>query len=88
MLILDTVYVHRAPLVRAVRVPITELARQATGREITANIVALGLLAGLTAVVSRESLEAAVRARAPRGTTEINLKALAVGLEQARSNRE
>ncbi len=83
MLILDTVHVHRAPLVRAVRVPITELARQATGREITANIVALGLLAGLTGVVSRESLEAAVRARAPRGTAEMNLKALAVGLEQA-----
>jgi len=89
LLILDTVHVHRAPLVRAVRVPITELARQATGREITANIVALGLLAGLTGVVSRESLEAAVRARAPRGTAEINLKALAVGLEQAaRSGRE
>jgi 2-oxoglutarate ferredoxin oxidoreductase subunit gamma len=82
-LILDTVYVHRAPLIQAVRVPITELARQATGREITANIVALGLLVGLTGVVSRESLEAAVRARAPRGTAEMNLRALAVGLEQA-----
>jgi 2-oxoglutarate ferredoxin oxidoreductase subunit gamma len=83
ILVLDTVHVHRAPLIRAVRVPITELARQATGREITANIVALGLLAGLTGVVSRESLEAAVRARAPRGTAEMNLKALAVGLEYA-----
>jgi len=83
LLILDSTSVTRAPLVRAVRVPITELARQATGREITANIVALGLLVGLTGVVSRESLEAAVRARAPRGTAEMNLKALAVGLEQA-----
>lgn len=84
LLILDSTHVTRAPLVRAVRVPITELARQATGREITANILALGLLVGLTGIVSRESLEAAVRARAPRGTAEMNLKALAVGLEQAR----
>ncbi|MCS7178545.1 MAG: 2-oxoacid:acceptor oxidoreductase family protein [Anaerolineae bacterium] len=83
MLILDTTHVYRAPLIGAVRVPITELARQATGREITANMVALGLLVGLTGVVSRESLEAAVRARAPDGTVEINLKALEVGLEYA-----
>lgn len=83
LLILDSTYVTRAPLVHAVRVPITELARQATGREITANVAALGLLAGLTGVVSRDSLEAAVRARSPRGTAEINLKALAAGWEQA-----
>ncbi len=83
MLILDTVHVYRVPLLRAVQVPITELARQATGREITANIVALGLLVGLTGVVSRESLEAAIRARAPRGTAEMNLRAMAAGLEQA-----
>lgn len=89
LLILDTVHVHRAPLIRAVRVPITELARQATGREITANIVALGLLAGLTGVVSQGALESAVRARVPRGTAAINLQALAVGWEQApRSNRD
>jgi 2-oxoglutarate ferredoxin oxidoreductase subunit gamma len=83
LLILDGGHVVRAPTTRAVRVPITELAREATGRGITANVVALGLLVGLTKVVSREALEAAVRARVPRGTVEINLKALAAGFEAA-----
>lgn len=87
LLILDSTHVTRAPLVRAVWAPITELARQVTGKEITANIVALGLLVGLTGIVSRESLEAAVRARAPRGTAEMNLKALAAGLERARQEK-
>ena len=82
-LILEADLVHRAPRVNAVRVPITRLAREATGRDITANIVAVGLVAGLTRVVSRASLEAAVRDRVPPGTEEINLKALAAGFEAA-----
>lgn len=87
-LILDTTQVGRAPTTHAVRVPITEIARETTGREITANMVALGLLAGLTEVVSRRSLEEAVQERAPRGTAEINLKALAAGYRAARRVRE
>ncbi|HEC34568.1 MAG TPA: 2-oxoacid:ferredoxin oxidoreductase subunit gamma [Chloroflexi bacterium] len=83
LLILDAEHVTRAPTTMAVRVPISELARQATGREITANVTALGLLAGLTRVVSQKALEAAVRTRTPRGTEEINLKALAAGFEAA-----
>jgi len=82
-LILDAAHVTRAPTTRAVRVPITTLAREVTGREIVANVVGLGLLAGLTGIVSREALEAAVRDRAPRGTTDVNLKALAAGFEAA-----
>ena len=54
------------------------------GREIVANVVGLGVLAGLTKIVSRKSLEAAVRERAPRGTEEINLKALAAGFDAAK----
>ena len=83
LLILDSGYVTRAPTTQAMRVAITELAKEATGRAITANVVALGLLVGLTGVVSRESLEKAVQKRAPRGTEEMNLKALAVGIEAA-----
>ncbi len=88
LLIVDADEVARAPTTQAVRVPITELARQAAGREIYANVVALGLLAGLTGLVSRESLEAAVRARAPRGTEENNMKALAAGFEAAEQLRK
>jgi 2-oxoglutarate ferredoxin oxidoreductase subunit gamma len=83
MLIVDSVNVKRVPTSRAHSVPITKLAEEATGRSITANVVGLGVLAGLTKVVSRPALEAAVAARAPRGTTELNLKALAAGFDAA-----
>ena len=83
LLVLDADHVTRAPTTRAVRVPMTTLARDVVGREIVANVVGLGLLAGLTGIVSREALEAAIRARAPRGTADVNLKALAAGFKAA-----
>ena len=83
ILIVDSVNVERVPAGRAYWVPITEIAEEATGRRITANMVGLGLVVGLTRVVSRRAIEAAVLARAPQGTEEMNLKALAAGLEKA-----
>ncbi|ATW24415.1 2-oxoacid:acceptor oxidoreductase family protein [Candidatus Formimonas warabiya] len=62
------------------RIPITELAKKETGREMTANIVALGAIVGVTQVVSEEALKEAVLDRIPAGTEEINLKALQAGL--------
>jgi len=88
LLILDADHVTRAPTTRAVRVLMTTLAREVTGREITANVVGVGLLAGLTRIISREALEAAVRDRGPRGTADANLKALAAGYEAAERVRE
>jgi len=88
LLILDTNHVVRAPKIEAVRIPITELAVEATGKLITANVVALGLLVGLTGVVSRQALEEAVCARAPKGTAEINMKALDAGFAAAEQARE
>ena len=81
VLILDDDNVSRAPTARTVRVPMTSLARDVAGREIVANVVGLGALVGLTEIVSRKAIETAVRNRAPRGTTEINLKALAAGFD-------
>ena len=83
MLIVDSVNVQRVPTSRAHSVPITRIAEEATGRSITANVVGLGLLVGLSGVVSRDAIEKAVTDRAPRGTAEINLKALAAGFEAA-----
>jgi 2-oxoglutarate ferredoxin oxidoreductase subunit gamma len=84
LLILDECHVTRAPTTKAVHMPMTTMAREVTGREIVANVVGLGVLVGLTKIVSRESLEAAVRDRAPKGTEKINLKALAAGFEAAK----
>jgi len=83
LLIVDSDHVQRVPTLRALRVPLTTRAREATGREVVANVVGLGLLAGLTGIVSRQSLEEAIQARVPRGTIELNLKALAAGFELA-----
>lgn len=69
--------------VRLVKIPVMYIAQQTTGKAITANTVALGVLVGLTGVVSREAIEKAVTARAPKGTEEMNRKALAAGFEAA-----
>jgi len=67
----------------AVKIPVTRLAVDTTGRQITANTVALGVLVGLMGVVSREAIEKAVTARAPKGTEDMNRKALQAGFEAA-----
>lgn len=68
---------------KSVKAPITRLAKEEVGKEFVANIVALGLLQELTGVVRVESLEKAVLGRVPKGTEELNLKALRVGREAA-----
>jgi 2-oxoglutarate ferredoxin oxidoreductase subunit gamma len=87
LLLVDSVHVNRAPTSSAYLIPIAKIAEEVTGRRITANIVALGLIVGLTDVVSRKAIESAVRARAPKGTEALNLKALQAGLEYADSLR-
>jgi 2-oxoglutarate ferredoxin oxidoreductase subunit gamma len=69
--------------VRLVRLPITKMAVETTGKVITANTVALGVLVGLTDVVSRKAIEKAVTARAPRGTEDMNRRALQAGFDAA-----
>lgn len=66
---------------RVVEAPILATARDRIGRPITANLIAVGIIAGLTDVVGVPSLESAVRARVPRGTEDYNLEAFHVGLE-------
>jgi 2-oxoglutarate ferredoxin oxidoreductase subunit gamma len=83
LLIVDQDKVGRVPLTSAIQAPIARLAEAATGRSITANVVALGLLVGLTGVVSRAAVEKAVTDRAPKGTEKMNLAALAAGFEEA-----
>ncbi len=83
VLIVDSGHVDRVPTSRAYKVDFTGLATEVTGRAITANVVALGTIVGLTDVVSRKAIEAAVTARAPKGTEQLNLKALVAGLKEA-----
>jgi 2-oxoglutarate ferredoxin oxidoreductase subunit gamma len=83
LLIVDEDKVGRVPMINVFKAPITRLAQESTGKTITANVVALGVLVGLTGIVSREAVEKAVTARAPKGTEELNRKALNVGFSVA-----
>ena len=51
----------------------------------TANIVALGVIVGITGVVSEEAIKEAVLDRIPAGTEEMNIKALSAGLKAGKS---
>jgi 2-oxoglutarate ferredoxin oxidoreductase subunit gamma len=88
LIIVDSCSVSRVPSHRAMAVPITDLAERATGRRITASITALGLMAGLTGLVTRQALEKAVSDRVPAGTEALNLQALAAGFDEAERMRE
>jgi 2-oxoglutarate ferredoxin oxidoreductase subunit gamma len=83
MLVVDSTFVTNTPTTKAVRIPFTQLARKELGREMVANIVALGALATLTKMVSPQALETAVLARVPRGTEELNRRALQLGSRKA-----
>jgi 2-oxoglutarate ferredoxin oxidoreductase subunit gamma len=83
LLIVDDEKVGQILSAEAIKIPISRLAFETTGKAITANTVALGVLVGLTGVVSRAAIEKAVAARAPRGTEEMNRKALEAGFEAA-----
>jgi 2-oxoglutarate ferredoxin oxidoreductase subunit gamma len=83
LLIVDADKVDSASSPKAIRLPITKMAFETTGRIITANTVALGVLVGLTGVVTRMAIEKAIIARAPRGTEEMNHKALDAGFAAA-----
>jgi 2-oxoglutarate ferredoxin oxidoreductase subunit gamma len=83
LLIVDQEKVGRVPSSRAIKVPITRLAQESSGKSITANVVALGVLVGLTGVVSTQAIIQAVAARAPKGTEEMNRAALTAGFSAA-----
>ena len=88
LLIVDSTHVQRTPTMRAIQADFTGWALESTEREITASVVALGFLVGLTDLFPREALEAAVLARTPQGTGEMNLKAIARGFAEAEAFKQ
>jgi len=66
-------------------VPILDSAVKDLGKPMVTNIVALGVLVEITKIISKESLEKAVLDRVPKGTEELNRKALAKGYEIAKT---
>lgn len=83
--IYDSTFVHERPDVdgRVYELPVTKLARERVGRDLVANIVALGALTVLTGVVSKAAITRAVMKRVPKGTEELNRQALEAGFDAA-----
>ncbi|MEI6877084.1 MAG: 2-oxoacid:acceptor oxidoreductase family protein [Spirochaetota bacterium] len=68
---------------RTVALPILETAATKVGKRVVANIVALGVLGGISGITKAETLIEAVRQRVPKGTEDLNVAALEAGLALA-----
>ncbi len=84
LLIVDSTSIKKAPATpsRVYMIPLTDLGQKAGG-QIVSNIVALGALVGLTGVASEEAMRKAVLSRVPKGTEDLNMRALDLGLKAA-----
>ena len=84
IVIVDNHFVHEVPDgdYKVYSFGITEIAEQKIGRKIVANIVALGAMEKLSSIVSEDAIINAIRARVPKGTEEMNIKAFREGQNQ------
>lgn len=84
LLVVDATLVQQHPTSRIIAVPFTEIAREQLGKEMVANVIALGTIGKLSGQVSAENLEKALLKRIPKGTEEMNREALHIGLQEAK----
>lgn len=84
LLVVDSTLVHQIPTNRVAAIPFTRIARKEIGKEMVANMVALGAVGVLSQIISLKNLEQALMARVPKGTEEINRKALHAGIDAAK----
>ncbi|MBN1885969.1 MAG: 2-oxoacid:acceptor oxidoreductase family protein [Candidatus Krumholzibacteriota bacterium] len=85
ILIVDSDWVNQLPDgdFRVFSAPIGRIAVERVGKAVVTNIVALGILTRLSGAATEESVRKAIRARVPRGTEEINMKAFDEGVKVA-----
>lgn len=84
LLVVDGGLVEQHPTSRIIAIPFTRIAKEEIGRELVANMVALGAIGLLSGRVDLGNLERALLARVPKGTEEMNSQALQCGIEEAR----
>jgi 2-oxoglutarate ferredoxin oxidoreductase subunit gamma len=65
--------------IRVRAIPATRMAESELGRKIVANIVMLGFLAANTDIVSIKGIREAMLSSIPKGTEELNIRALERG---------
>lgn len=87
-LVIDNVLVTEVPTEDYYGLPFSRLAKEQAGHIMVANVIALAAIAEITGLVTREALEKAVLARAPRGTEDKNRKAIEIGFAEAAKLKE
>jgi len=68
--------------------PATDLAHKNFERDVVANVIMLGCLAGLTKAVSHDSLRAAISESVPKATREMNLQAFNIGFKRGAKKKK
>jgi len=71
--------------VRVVKIPATKIASEELKLPIVANMIMMGALTTLTGMVKPEALTKSIKISVPKGTIQMNLKALRRGLKLAES---
>ncbi len=85
LMLVDAELVHSRPGCTCIEIPpATTEAKDTLGRVIVANIIMLGALVSATNIVSEDAIERAVLDSVPKGTEDLNLKALHLGFELGR----
>lgn len=86
-LLVDEDFVRDIPkgTFKVIKLPIIRTASEEIGKAFVANIVALGAITAITGKVKIDSVEKAVLSRVPKGTEEMNKKALRAGYDMAKS---
>lgn len=82
ILLIDETYVTEIPTNDYYALPLTQLAREEIGIIMVANVIALGAIAAITDIVTKEDLLEAVLQRAPKGTEQKNRKAVEIGFRE------
>lgn len=87
VLLTDSNLVHNIPsdVKHVYSIPLTQIAKDETGRVITANVVALGAISVLSKGAGKESVKAAVLNRFPEKLHAINVKAFEAGAAAAKA---
>ena len=82
LLVVDSSLVEQYPTSRIIPVPFTDIARDIVGKEIVANMVALGTIGFLSGQVGLDHLLRSLLSRIPKGTEEVNEKAFSLGVKE------
>ncbi len=90
VVIVDTVFVEDLSALEGrdctiLRIPITAISKEKTGRTMLANVTALGAICEYTKLVKNDNMVAEILTRVPKGTEEINRQAYWGGVEAIRA---